>query len=170
MRKARPRVYLSTNVADAEKELDRLSQKLETARAAQKTKKDEKEKLLGYVDNLKKDREKLTRDADRVKRVIKQKEELHGGTDWYSKLLAFFRSLPGIDLMPPTKIQQISLPDLTINYNFKEVPRYDRCTTCHQGIERPGYDKDADGQDMAERYSGRTRISDHRRDDERSPG
>jgi cbb3-type cytochrome oxidase cytochrome c subunit len=34
---------------------------------------------------------------------------------------------------------------LTINYNFKEVPRYDRCATCHQGIDRIGYDKDADG-------------------------
>ena len=50
--------------------------------------------------------------------------------------MAFLRSLPGIDIMPPTKIQQISLPELTINYNFKEVPRYDRCTTCHQGIDR----------------------------------
>ncbi len=54
--------------------------------------------------------------------------------------MAFFRGLPGIDLMPPTKIQQISLPELTINYNFKEVPRYDRCTTCHQGIDKLGYD------------------------------
>ena len=126
-----------------------LSKKLETAQAAEKAKKDEKEKLLGYVDNLKKDREKLTREADRVKRVIEQKEALHGGPDWYSKSMAFFRSLPGIDLMPPTKIQQISLPDLTINYNFKEVPRYDRCATCHQGIDRIGYDKDADGQEMA---------------------
>ncbi len=60
--------------------------------------------------------------------------------------MAFLRSLPGIDIMPPTKIQQISLPELTINYNFKEVPRYDRCATCHQGIDRIGYDKDAHGE------------------------
>ena len=62
--------------------------------------------------------------------------------------MAFLRSIPGIDIMPPTKIQQISLPELTINYNFKEVPRYDRCATCHQGIDRIGYDKDADGKAM----------------------
>ncbi len=160
------RVYLSTVVADAEKQLDALSLKLETARTAEKAKKDEKEKLLGYVDNLKKDREKLTRDADRVKRVIKQKEELHGGTDWYSKSLAFFRSLPGIDLMPPTKIQQISLPDLTINYNFKEVPRYDRCTTCHQGIDRIGYDKDADGQEMPAVFRSHPYLDIGRQDDQ----
>ena len=67
--------------------------------------------------------------------------------------MAFFRSLPGIDLMPPTKIQQISLPELTINYNFKEVPRYDRCTTCHQGIDRLGYEKAADGQPMKDVFA-----------------
>ena len=160
------RAYLSTVVTDAERRLDTLSKELEKAKTVEKAKKDVKEKLLGYVDNLKKDKEKLTRDADRVKRVIEQKEALHGGTDWYSKTLAFFRSLPGIDLMPPTKIQQISLPDLTINYNFKEVPRYDRCATCHQGIERIGYDKDAHGQEMPEAFrshpflsSGATTIS-----------
>jgi cbb3-type cytochrome oxidase cytochrome c subunit len=160
------RVYLASVVTDAEKQLDKLSLELEKARKDEKAKKDEKEKLLGYVDNLKKDREKLTRDADRVARVIKQKEQLHGGTDWWSNLQAFSRSLPGIDLMPPTKIQQISLPDLTINYNFKEVPRYDRCATCHQGIERIGYDKDAHGQEMAAVFrshpfltSGATTIS-----------
>ena len=54
---------------------------------------------------------------------------------------------------PPTKIQQISLPDLTINYNFKEVPRYDRCTTCHQGIDQIGYDKDASGKPMPEVFA-----------------
>ncbi len=81
--------------------------------------------------------------------MIEQKDALYGGPlHWYSEPMAFLRSLPGIDLMPPTKIQQISLPELTINYNFKEVPRYDRCTTCHQGIDRIGYDKDADGKPM----------------------
>ena len=60
---------------------------------------------------------------------------------------------------PPTKIQQISLPDLTINYNFKEVPRYDRCQTCHQGIDRIGYDKDTHGHEMAEVYRSHPFLS-----------
>ncbi len=46
---------------------------------------------------------------------------------------------------PPVKIQQITLPELKINYNFKDVPRFDRCTTCHLGIDRVGYDVMADG-------------------------
>ncbi|MEX0936710.1 MAG: PDZ domain-containing protein [Pirellulales bacterium] len=32
------------------------------------------------------------------------------------------------------KIDQIWLPDLTIDYNFSDVARYDRCTTCHRAI------------------------------------
>lgn len=142
------RRYLNTTVAAAERELQSLSLDLEASQAKLTAKQAEKDKLLGFVDNLKTEREKLTREADRVKRLLEQKEAEHFG------LLAWLRSLPGIDMAaPPAKIQQISLPELTINYNFKEVPRYDRCTTCHQGIDRLGYDKDAKGEDMAKVFA-----------------
>lgn len=39
----------------------------------------------------------------------------------------------------PTKIQQITNNDYGINYNFKDATRFDRCTTCHLGIDRPAY-------------------------------
>ncbi len=102
---------------------------------------------------LKKKREDLTRDRDRVARALAQKQAQYGEGSGFggflNRSLATLRGLPIIDLAaPPTKIQQISLPELLINYNFKEVPRYDRCTTCHLGIDRPGYDKTADGQPM----------------------
>ena len=32
------------------------------------------------------------------------------------------------------RIDQNWLPDLTINYNFTQAARFDRCTTCHRGI------------------------------------
>ena len=154
------RRYLTSVVKEAEDRLKALSLDLESAQATLKGKRDAKEKLLGFVDDLKKEKERLTREADRVTRVIEQKDALYGGTlHWYSQPMAFFRGLPGIDLMPPTKIQQISLPDLTINYNFKEVPRYDRCATCHQGIDRIGYDKDAHGQEMEEVFRAHPFLS-----------
>ncbi len=135
------RSYLTTVVAGAQNELNALAEQAEQAQKELNAKKEEKERLLGFVDNLKKKRDDLTRDVDRVKRSIQQKEELYGAPNpSFSRLMAWLRGLPGIDLMPPTKIQQISLPELTINYNFKEVPRYDRCTTCHQGIDRLGYE------------------------------
>ncbi len=34
------------------------------------------------------------------------------------------------------KVDQIWLPKLTIDYNFRDVARFDRCTTCHQGIDK----------------------------------
>ena len=45
------------------------------------------------------------------------------------------------------RIDQIWLPDLTINFNFSHVARFDRCKTCHQAISQtapgsatePGY-------------------------------
>jgi len=138
------REYLRTAVTAAEQQLDKLSKDLEAAQDALKKKQNEKDTLLGFVDNLKKDREKLTREADRIQRLIEQKDAQYFG------LLAMLRGLPMMDFAaPPTKIQQISLPDLTINYNFKEVPRYDRCQTCHQGIDKLSYDKDAHGREMA---------------------
>jgi cbb3-type cytochrome oxidase cytochrome c subunit len=143
------RVYLTTVVSDAEKDLIDRAKKLEIAQAELKAKKDERDKMQGHVADLEKEKEKLTRDADRVKALIEQKDAQSGGPlHWYSAPMAFLRSLPGIDIAPPTKIEQLSLPELTINYNFKEVPRYDRCKTCHQGIDRTGYEKDADGNDM----------------------
>ncbi|WP_165220820.1 c-type cytochrome [Aquisphaera insulae] len=145
---AKARRYLNTTIAEAEKQLAQLSKDLEAAQDNLKKKEAQQEELLGYVDRLTKDRDKYTRDYDRARRVLEQKEAQHFG------LRAWLRGLPGIDMAaPPTKIQQISLPELTINYNFKEVPRYDRCTTCHQGIDRLGYDKDAEGKPMPEVFA-----------------
>src|SRR4051794_2142085 len=53
------------------------------------------------------------------------------------------RTIPVMDAFAsPIKIQQITVDDVPIDYNFKRVPRFDRCTTCHLGIERPAYTKD----------------------------
>jgi mono/diheme cytochrome c family protein len=55
-----------------------------------------------------------------------------------------FRALPVIDAFnSPERIQQYTLDELPIDYNFKYVTRFDRCTTCHLGIDRPAYDKAA---------------------------
>jgi len=34
------------------------------------------------------------------------------------------------------KLEQIWLPEMTINYNFSHVARYDRCTVCHRAIDK----------------------------------
>jgi hypothetical protein len=48
-----------------------------------------------------------------------------------------FVELPIMDAFGrPIKIEQIWLPKLTINYNFRDVARFDRCTSCHQAIDK----------------------------------
>jgi cytochrome c551/c552 len=36
----------------------------------------------------------------------------------------------------PLRIEQVWLPDLTINNNFRDVARFDRCITCHRGMDK----------------------------------
>jgi cytochrome c551/c552 len=45
--------------------------------------------------------------------------------------------LPVLDAFNgPLKVDQIWLPDLTLNNNFRNVARFDRCTTCHRGMDK----------------------------------
>jgi cbb3-type cytochrome oxidase cytochrome c subunit len=77
---------------------------------------------------------KLTGDFDRFVKLTAQKR-------W--GLADSFRGLPIIDgFAPPVKIKQTFHDDLPIDYGgFKYVTRYDRCTTCHLGIDKPTFDK-----------------------------
>ncbi len=53
------------------------------------------------------------------------------------------RDLPVFDLANPQfKIEQVVLKDLTDDVNFMQVPKVERCITCHLGINNPEY-KDA---------------------------
>ncbi len=64
-----------------------------------------------------------------------------------NKFMKEFVGLPIIDAFAPKKLDQIWLPKLTINNNFRDVARFDRCINCHQGIDKtapgsaiePGY-------------------------------
>ena len=51
------------------------------------------------------------------------------------------RDLPVLDFLAPYyKIDQIVIKDITEDLNFANVPKVDRCTTCHMGIATPGYE------------------------------
>jgi mono/diheme cytochrome c family protein/phage shock protein A len=52
-----------------------------------------------------------------------------------------FRNAPVFDFMNPSeRINQILLPNLFYEHPFKNIPRVDRCTTCHQGIDQKAYE------------------------------
>ena len=52
------------------------------------------------------------------------------------------RAFPMIEaFQSPLKIHQFTINDVPIDYNFKYVTRFDRCMTCHMGIDRPAFDR-----------------------------
>jgi mono/diheme cytochrome c family protein len=53
------------------------------------------------------------------------------------------RNMPFIDYLDPTiKIQQIVVNNVTDDRYFRQVPKVDRCITCHTFIDQPGYEKE----------------------------
>jgi len=53
--------------------------------------------------------------------------------------------LPVLDAFnSPIRVEQLWLPQLTLNNNFRDVARFDRCVTCHRGMDKslPGAAQD----------------------------
>src|SRR5215467_5810383 len=83
--------------------------------------------------------------------TAKQIEDMHAETTRLSKVLDtvspsfskdYFLNAPLLDFMAPTiKIQQLILPNVVDDVNFKTVPKMDRCTTCHLSIDKKGFEK-----------------------------
>src|SRR5262249_37744556 len=76
-------------------------------------------------------------------------KQLAGTSDRYAKTAAqrgwstgdTLRSLPiPAAFGAPNKIKQTGLPDLPIDSSFRGAPRYDRCTTCHLGMDRANFE------------------------------
>ena len=120
---------LGADLTEAQKELEKIDAEYKTK--VRKELGPKEEALSNAEDNLK----KLTNEFDRFAKAAAQKTWKFGDT---------FRNLPILDAFnSPTRINQIVLPELTIDYSFKEVPRYDRCMTCHLGVDRGMFDRDA---------------------------
>ncbi len=58
-------------------------------------------------------------------------------------LIFAIRNMPFLDYLDPTiKIQQIVINNVTDDRYFRQVPKVDRCITCHTFIDQPGYEKE----------------------------
>ena len=84
-----------------------------------------------------------------VTTIAKQIEDMHGEETRLRKVLDsvapgpakdYFLNAPLLDFLAPTiKIQQLILPNIVDDVNFKTVSKMDRCMTCHLSIDRKGY-------------------------------
>jgi mono/diheme cytochrome c family protein len=122
------------NVADEERKLNDLNLQVEA--------------LIAERGGIQKAQGQYT---GQVTTISKQIEEMHAEETRLRKLLDavapsaakdYFLNAPLLDFMAPTiKIQQLILPNIVDDVNFKTVPKMDRCTTCHLSIDKKGFEK-----------------------------
>src|SRR5262245_20738388 len=130
----------SPQVRARDKELADLKEKMDRARKRL----DEAEKKLAEDIG-----EELRKYEDELAKAEDYQKELAGAFDRFAKVAAAkrwkggdtFRNLPILDAFTaPTRIKQIVLDELPIDYSFKYATRFDRCDTCHLGIDHANYD------------------------------
>ncbi|MCX7701453.1 MAG: c-type cytochrome [Gemmataceae bacterium] len=119
---------------------------------------------------------------EQIARLERRHKELLGDFDRFAKLVSqkrwsageWLRSRPIIEgFASPVRINQYTLTDLPIDYSFKHVTRFDRCTTCHLGMEKANYDAASLAsltenpnldKDLASRLRGAKKIIEKRRE------
>lgn len=108
-------------VANLELDTQKLDRELKTADA-------EVKRIVGEKEQLQKERTRLLANRD----IAKQRFDRL--TD---KLLQGFLNAPVIEIAQPTiKVKQLMVEDHRINVNFAQVPRVDRCISCHNAIDK----------------------------------
>jgi len=110
-------------MADLFKEREELSTQIAEAQA-------DLEKFVGKGEEARKGLEDLIANYNRVRTQL---NALDPGF-----LVTSIRNAPVMDMLNASeKVQQILLSNLYNDQPFKQIPRVDRCITCHQGIDNP---------------------------------
>jgi mono/diheme cytochrome c family protein len=130
----------TAEVEQRKKEVDDLESKLIAA-----------QKALDATNEQLKAKQGPQREAEaKLKEAEANLKRVSGEFDRFAKATALkrwkisdsIRNLPVIDgFAAPTRIQQYTLTEYPIDYSFKYVTRFDRCTTCHLGITLPSMDR-----------------------------
>ncbi|HXG59092.1 MAG TPA: c-type cytochrome [Thermoanaerobaculia bacterium] len=85
----------------------------------------------------------------KIREIEDRKKELTASIELLQKQLRrvaptgnfFVLNAPMLDFIAPTfRIEQVIVNDLFIDMNYLQVPRVDRCQTCHRAIDVPGYE------------------------------
>jgi len=96
--------------------------------------KDHRTKLESIIADVDADKAEAVKSLDAMKTELSRLEEqVYKNT---ANLGERFTRLPIVNALYSgnVRIEQNWLPDMTVNYNFAQVARFDRCTTCHRGI------------------------------------
>lgn len=87
--------------------------------------------LRSRVTEMTSERERLTQAVTLARRKLDSLADNFPNT---------FRNLPIVDFIDPSiEVQQVLVRNVTRELNFAQVPRIDRCQSCHLGIDNPDY-------------------------------
>jgi len=121
-------------VAEEGKQLKDLDLEVQKITAERNAGRQALSQFTGVVGTLQKQIEDMRADQMRLRKVAEAQAP--------SASKDYFLNAPLLDFLAPTiKINQLILPDVVDDVNFKTVPKMDRCTTCHLGIDREAFQK-----------------------------
>jgi len=87
------------------------------------------------------DAEKELKAAGKSIELTRKKLEQLAPQDLPTQVANVIRDFPGLDFIGPSlKVQKVLPPKLTFELNFVKKQRIDMCQTCHQPIDREGYE------------------------------
>lgn len=91
----------------------------------------ERRNLRARVTDLAGEQERLTQAVTLARRKLDSLADNFPNT---------FRNLPIVDFIDPSiEVRQVLVRNVTRELNFAQVPRIDRCQSCHLGIDNPDY-------------------------------
>lgn len=128
-------------VRDLEARLKELDAKIEQVRRESEAENDTIKEANEAIDDANTKSSEVTK---KEKDLANKKKEIERIKQKQWTIWSAMRSSPILDaFQSAVKIEQLVLSDLPIHYSFKGVPRFDRCTTCHKGIDSVTKDGDA---------------------------
>jgi cytochrome c2 len=115
-----------------------LKRSLEESAEFIKAKKDVIGNCQSQIKEIERKQRGLTAQSEILKRKLKKIDP--NEMSFINQIANLIRDLPVLDLSNPNyKVEQIVLNDITDDVILKQVPKVDRCITCHLGIANPDY-------------------------------
>jgi cytochrome c1 len=124
---------LGDRLKETEKRMNDYRAELEKTQIEERAATDELNKYVGQRATIQKDYDAQLGDYTRLQTRL---NTLNPGL-----IVTSFRNAPVFDFLNPSeRINQVILSNLYNDQPFKAIPRVDRCTTCHLGIDQKAYE------------------------------
>ncbi|MBI4474899.1 MAG: c-type cytochrome, partial [Acidobacteria bacterium] len=124
---------LRERLAETEQEMNGYKAELEQVTIDLRNAETELNNFVGERNRLQREREAMLTEYTRLQTRL---NSLDPGF-----IITSFRNAPLMDFLNPSeRIKQLMIPNLTYDHPFKQIPRVDRCTTCHLGIDQRDFE------------------------------